>query len=324
MVIIATLDLRCKRPYGTNMDFCVKNALELNPRFLKSGFRTQARNISISQPLKVRQMACLMQVISDHTLKHGHACFAFTGRLLAMYNKVSATYQIKPISTRTLTNRLKDAENLGLISRDYAHNHETGQTRRLVSVILDGVKSVFPGVFNYAANCAKKYHARHTLPSSRSDLDNSTEACSEKGFQASENTKNCALKGSKDLSKESDKYNGTPSDSFFLKFFTKDADNAKSLQQSARQGRITASGAKKLIAIHAKHGVDLAQSFRRYLNSVIAKAYAGSTQSTVSSPSLEAYQQYQSTIPTDQDVAEGKAEYYRDGASRMQIRWLNG
>jgi hypothetical protein len=344
------------------MEICLKNALELNPRYLKSGFKTQARNISANQSEKMRQLACLMQVISEHILQHGNACFAFTGRLLSMYNKASTSYNTKPISERTLTNRFKAAEQLGLISRNYHHNHETGQTRRLVSIVLDGVQSVFPGVFNYAAGYAMKHHTRHTLPIGRSDLDDSPESSAHKGSQQPESKPDCRLERSKiSLEREENKYNGTPSDSFYVKHFKQDANDAKTLQQSARKGLITASGAKKLIAIHAKHGFELAKSFKRYLNSVIAKAHSETKriakleQRVFGGSANEAMQQanqqalelsadniekgieipiydnngrlhlrhYHETMPTDQNVTEGRAEYYRDTANRVQIRWIH-
>lgn len=344
------------------MEICLKNALELNPRYLKSGFKTQARNISANQPEKMRQLACLMQVISEHILQHGNACFAFTGRLLSMYNKASTSYNTKPISERTLTNRFKAAEQLGLISRDYHHNHETGQTRRLVSIVLDGVQSVFPGVFNYAASYAMKHHFRHNLPIGRSDLDNSPKSSTGKGSQQPESKPDCRLERSKiSLEREENKYNGKPSDSFYVKHFKQDANDAKTLQQSARKGLITANGAKKLIAIHAKHGYELAKSFKRYLHSVIAKdhsetkwisnleqsAFGGTPEQALKAANAEMLEMngqaifegvavpitdtngrihirhYLETFPTDEHVKLGRAEYYRDTANRVQIRWIH-
>lgn len=342
------------------MNFCSEIALELNPRYLKSGFRTQARNIAIRESLKNRQLACLLQVISEHILKHGSSCFASTKRLLALYNQCAPLYQIKAISERTLTERFKSAESAGLISRDHSHNHATGQTRRFITLNLGAIKSLFSGVYNYAAGYALKHHNRHNPPIGRPAVDKSDKPNAGKPSQCIRGSLNCRKEGSKDLSKESkkDKYNGQPSDSFYVKHFKQDANVTKELQQAARQGRLKASGARKLISIHAKHGFELAKSFKRYLHSLIAQdhletkvrgdieqkyrdrkaIYLANDAVLVAAeheiatgnkiPSYDRFGRvhlldYSETIPNDDHVRLGRAEYCRDASGRIQVKWIH-
>lgn len=345
------------------MNFCSEIALELNPRYLKSGFRTQARNIAIRESLKNRQLACLLQVISEHILKHGSSCFASTQRLLALYNQCAPLYQIKAISERTLTERFKSAESAGLISRDHSHNHATGQTRRFITLNLGAIKSLFSGVYNYAAGYALKHHNRHNPPIGRPAVDKSDKPNADKPSQCIRGSLNCRKEGSKDLSKESkkDKYNGQPSDSFYVKHFKQDANVTKELQQAARQGRLKASGARKLISIHAKHGFELAKSFKRYLHSLIAdehsttkwisgieqRVHGGSAKEALMAANeihLSACREfiesgrtivfydnqgrahtraYFETLPTDDHVRLGRAEYCRDASGRIQVEWIH-
>lgn len=345
------------------MNFSSEIALDLNPRYLKSGFKTQARNIAKKEPVKNRQLACLLHVVSEHILRHGSACFASTHRLLALYNQCASLYQIKTICERTLRSRLNAAELSGLISRDHTYNHQTGQTRRFIMLNLNAIKSLFSGVYNYAAGYALKRHNRHNLPIGRPVLDNSDHPLSPKPSHHNDERANCRKEGSKDLSKErkENRYNGQPSDSFYVTFFKQDANQTKELQVAARQGRLSASGAKKLIAIHAKHGFEFAKSFKRYLHSLIAgehstakrisgieqRVHGGSAKEALTAANevhLSACREliesgramvfydnqgrvhtraYFETLPTDEHVALGRAEYCRDVRGRIQVSWIH-
>ncbi|MGL5251234.1 MAG: hypothetical protein ACRC7P_09175 [Enterovibrio sp.] len=117
----------------------------------------------------------------------------------------------------------------------------------------------------------------------------------------------------------------------------------QSLQQAARTGKITASGAKKLIKIHNEYGYPIAEKFRKFLNFIIVKggnkqAPRDPGQGTSKSQEFAAQKppsdskEFKSSHcreadylapPDDHHVKLGLAEYYRDKIGRIQIRWLD-
>lgn len=299
-----------------------KCLLDLNPRYIRSGFRTQAGNIKQRQPLKLRKLACITECIAAHIIKHGAYCFASSSRLVELYNDRCASYGCKPIKERTLFSLLDSTEEAQLITRERQYNKATGQSRRYIQIVTDSLKSLFPGVCNYAAQAAKRYQERKKLQLGRVSVDNAHKPSDSKASESNQDLKNCSLR-SKDLSKESHRDNGNkfPSDSFFCKWFGKDANEVKSLQLSAKQGRIQASGAKKLIALHAKHGHELATGFKKFLGYVIASA------AKPAAPRLSKVAEFERKVANymrslDELEQQGQVEYFRDNNGRMQIRYL--
>ncbi|MGL4735343.1 MAG: hypothetical protein ACRCWB_09725, partial [Enterovibrio sp.] len=136
---------------------------------------------------------------------------------------------------------------------------------------------------------------------------------------------------------------GEPPISFFEKFFKEKAPEVQSLQKAARLGKITASGAKKLIKIHNEYGYPVADKFKKFLNFIIVK---GNNKQTPPDPEQVASKSQESAAqkppsdgkefksspcreadylapPDDHHVKLGLAEYYRDKIGRVQIRWLD-
>ncbi|MGL4734816.1 MAG: hypothetical protein ACRCWB_06955 [Enterovibrio sp.] len=97
----------------------------------------------------------------------------------------------------------------------------------------------------------------------------------------------------------------------------------QSLQQAARTGKITASGAKKLIKIHNEYGYPVADKFKKFLNFIIMKGSNKQIspkfeEAAAKKPPIAAF-----TLPDDHHVKLGLAEYYRDEIGRIHIRWLD-
>lgn len=303
--------------------------LELNPRYIQAGFKTQAKNISQTRNKGECKLACLLEVIAAHTLKHGNDCFASTTRLLNMYNNAASRYGVKPIKERAMFNLLNTVESKGFISRTHARNDAAWQTKRHIQINLTTVKDAFSGAINWAIKAANAYVNRQKMQSSRSDVENPLNPSNTKGSEEAATNKKCSRR-SKDLSKESKKYNGFPSDSFFIKFFGAFANDAKSLQLAAKEGRITASGARKLIGIHSKLRFELAKPFKRYLNHVIAKEHSKNMQlqeieTKAFGGTPEQAKEAANAVfieINESHVAMGRAEYYRDRNNRVQLRWL--
>lgn len=305
--------------------------LELNPRYIQAGFKTQAKNISQTRNKGECKLACLLEVIAAHIIKHGNDCFASTTRLLNMYNNAASRYGVKPIKERAMFNLLNTVESKGFISRTHARNDAAWQTKRHIQINLATVQDAFSGAINWAIKAANAYVNRQKMQSSRSDVENPLNPSNTKGSEETATNKKCSRR-SKDLSKESklNKYNGFPSDSFFMKFFGAFANDAKSLQLAAKEGRITASGARKLIGIHAKLGFELAKPFKRYLNHVIAREHSENVQHQdleikafggTPEQAKEAANAMFIEI-NESHVALGRAEFYRDRHNRVQLRWI--
>ncbi|MGL1133306.1 hypothetical protein ACSTLG_00990 [Vibrio parahaemolyticus] len=218
-------------------------------------------------------------------------------------------------------NLLNTVESKGFISRTHARNDAAWQTKRHIQINLTTVQDAFSGAINWAIKAANAYVNRQKMQSSRSDVENPLNPSNTKGSEETTTNKKCSRR-SKDLSKESKKYNGFPSDSFFMKFFGAFANDAKSLQLAAKEGRITASGARKLIGIHAKLGFDLAKPFKRYLDHVIAKEhardeqqiYGGTSQKALNAANEDCLKHCQKWVD------EGRGEFRRDLNGRIYYR----
>ncbi|WMO21490.1 hypothetical protein [Vibrio alginolyticus] len=138
--------------------------LLLNPRYWKSGFRTQASNIKANKPLAQRKLACLLETISSFILKHGHTCFASSDTLARTYNENCHRYGCKPIIKRTIDNYIKSAKELGLIAYGQPKpNNATGQNQRHITLCVDGIQNMFTGAYKYALQAAEKFCNRQKL-----------------------------------------------------------------------------------------------------------------------------------------------------------------
>lgn len=131
----------------------------------------------------------------------------------------------------------------------------------------------------------------------------------------------------KDLSTESKNKinNGIPSDSWYLKIFKRDADEVKQLQLAAKRGRLSASGARRVIKLYNKHQEPLAPKFLSYLKFVIASWHnkaASAMKASVNKvrDTTTILAEYMNSI--SEKESQGLVEYYRDAVGRVQIRYL--
>lgn len=301
--------------------------LLLNPRYWKSGFRTQASNIKANKPLTQRKLACLLETISSFILKHGHTCFASSDTLMRTYNENCHRYGCKPIIKRTIDNYIRSAKKLGLITYGQPkRNDHTGQNQRHITLCVDGIQNMFTGTYKYALQAAEKFCNRQKLHLGGASVEKPLEASSDKVCELSDKNKNCSI-NTKDLSTESKNKinNGIPSDSWFLKIFKRDADEVKQLQLAAKQGRLSASGARRVIKLYNKHQQPLAPKFVSYLKFVIASWHnkaASAVKASVSKvrDTATILAEYMNTI--SEKESQGLVEYYRDAVGRVQVRYL--
>lgn len=251
-------------------------SLILNPRYISSGFSSQASNISKYEPLSVRKIACFMKTVASFIRKHNSGCYASTDTLLDEYNKNSQKYCVKPIAKRTLGNLQAKAEQLGLIQVSTVFDRKKGIKRRLINFVFTGIQRSFKAVYKWSLKAANNFCGKGDLHDGGSTCEELQEPCNIKASQKIQVHENYTTR-SKILSK--DKKNNSlrrlSYDDFLIKYFGVDANEVKSLQQSARNqsNPITASGAKRLIELHNQHGYPVAPSFAKFLNHIIAKEH---------------------------------------------------
>ncbi|HHF3194483.1 TPA: hypothetical protein ACPJ2I_003930 [Vibrio alginolyticus] len=300
--------------------------LLLHPCYWKSGFRTQASNIKANKPSAQRKLACLLETISSHILKHGHTCFASTTRLVQVYNENCDRYGCRPTTFDTLKKQLKTAEDLNLIVREQKPNNATGQNLRHITLCVDAIQEMFAGAYKYALQAAQKRFNRQKRHSGGASVEKTLEASADKACEQSDKNKNGTI-NTKALSTESKNKinNGIPSDSWFLKIFKRDADEVKQLQLAAKQGRLSANGARRVIKLYNKHQQPLAPKFVSYLKFVIASWHnkaASAVKASVNKvrDTATMLAEYMNTI--SEKESQGLVEYYRDAVGRVQVRYL--
>lgn len=256
-------------------------SLILNPRYISSGFGSQASNIRKYEPLSVRKIACFMKTVASFIRKHNSGCYASTETLLDEYNKNSSKYGVKPIAKRTLGNLQAKAEDLGLIQVSTVFDKKKGIKRRLINFVFTGIEKGFKAVYKWALKAANNFCGIGDLHDGGSTCEEPQEIRDYKASQQIQDEQNYTTR-SKILSNDrKNKNNGSRRlsyDDFLIKYFGADANEVKSLQQSARYSQhsenpITASGAKRLIELHNQHGYPLAPSFAKFLNHIIAKEH---------------------------------------------------
>lgn len=251
-------------------------ALELNPRYMKSGFSSQASNISKYEQASVRKVACYMQTVSQFILKHGNGCFASTRTLTATYNENAPRYGVRAISERTLATLQANSEKQGLINVSTHYEKSHGQRRRLINFNYAGICKTFSAVYKWAENAARNFCGLGNLQDGGGGCGEPSKLKHHKASRVKEDHETCTTR-SKIISKDININNASrplSKSDFFIKYFGSDANECKSLQDAARQGVITANGARKLIGIHHRNGYPLAKRFIKFLNHVIAKEHA--------------------------------------------------
>ncbi|APX10094.1 hypothetical protein SL034_004296 [Vibrio harveyi] len=310
--------------------------LVLNPRYIASGFRSQANNIILTHRSTERKLACLLEVISSHIKKHGSECFASTDRITKLYNLACKRYAVPSVSERTISNLIKRLEDLKIIERSLQRNVCLWTTKRHIILNIDRLAALFSGVINWSIAAANAF-CKRKLQSSRSTVDNSNEASHEKGSSNARKIKTCKIK-TKILSRDKEIEKGTSTRldylSWIKKTFKQDVETVHQLYEAAKQGRLKASGAKKLISLNAKHNNVIPERFMKFLNHLIHidRDFAQKENDRLEKMEIAAFggtafeaKQEANALRmamSEADVATGRAEFYRDRFNRVQIRYI--
>lgn len=235
--------------------------LSEQPCYIAGAFNSQARALNVKDR-KVRQNACFIASIARFTKKQGATCFASPETILQIFNENSAKYGLKPISRSTLFIIQKRCFDGRLLSYDRDYSQIKCRHFRKIILNIAQITMVFPHVMKLAAKRAHGFLMRK-LDSHRNKAKSHKKINKIKNLDVSDSNDNRTIttKRSKDL-----KYkNKVPDANFFKKRFQQDCDLAYQLQNHARSGSISASGAKKLISLHRHHGVQLDSRFYSFL-----------------------------------------------------------
>ncbi|UTM60472.1 hypothetical protein L4174_023690 (plasmid) [Photobacterium sp. CCB-ST2H9] len=244
-----------------------KKVLEAAPVYIAGGFFSQARNLQ-SLTTSERQNACYIATISSFIKKHGAACFAAPVTLISTFNTHCPKFGLNIIGRSTFFTIQRRVLDSGLVTVDANYLHHQARSIRKFSLNIELLISTFSAVARTAISRAKAYLQRQ-LDSHRHSALSQDGTSNDAASDSDPTHRNWTIrsKGSKDLK---NKYK-TPDGAFYKNRFREDCDTAYQLQNSARNGAITAAGAKKLIQLHEKHGVFMATTFRNFLVYVIVK-----------------------------------------------------
>lgn len=254
-----------------NSDFDV---LAAHPKYISGAICSQAGNLSKKLSTKDLKVACFTAAIAKYIKIANSVCFASPETLLVTYNSLAPKFSLSPISRSTLFSIQALAISTGIIDRVSRYENSTGRTQRFFTINVQSFAAMFPAAFKKALRHAKQLLQR-TLDYGRYLVDKSKKKLKNKeliylstgdGWTIRENI------GSKDLKNKNKHTGNKPDATFFKSRFKEDCDRAYQLQEAARSGSITASGAKALIGLHIKHGVHIDSGFKRFLNFRILSA----------------------------------------------------
>ncbi len=238
-------------------------------QYLASSFSSMAMQITNFRDRAERQEACLLHAIAIHTKTAYAVCFASDTRLLDRFNAFSPKYGLKTVKNRTLTTILTRLCAKSLVSRDTHYDRARNQRKRLLTINLQAIQSVYEPVYNLALSHAEALFNRINLRLGRSVVEKCAEPSNGVALSEGQESENCRTK-IKNISKDNkSKTNIKPSYDFYSERFKDHGIEAFKLQKQAREGVINAIGAKRLIALHNKYFVELVPSFHTYLKSVI-------------------------------------------------------
>ncbi|HHY0551919.1 TPA: hypothetical protein ACVU5P_004238 [Vibrio parahaemolyticus] len=235
-----------------------------NPYYMFGAFKSQASNLAKYQSTENLKLACYAASVSKYIKRQDARCFCSLDCLLSTYNSIASQFGLKSIGKSTFCTIQKAALSSGLVKKEtIEHSTNTGRNYRLLSINPSKLLDLFPSIFALAARRASQRKNRK-LESNGDSVDNHIKARPEKASSELDHTKNWTIttKRSKD---QNNKNKAPASLDFYKARFGHNADNAKSLQDAARNGKISAAGALKLMNLHSKHNVSLAESFRKYL-----------------------------------------------------------
>ena len=239
--------------------------IQLEPRFLSGACMSRANSYAHADK-SIRQNICLLSVISSHVKMIGSKCFAATATLIEEFNSACSKFHLKTISRSTFFTIQSRLIAQNLINVELNHNIKKGKHDRKISVVPRTLKTKFNDIFQLAYQRSNALINRK-LDSARSQGDNHDKRSNGAASEQIVKSKNWTIRTnnkSKDL-KEKKERSKTPHSDFYVSRFKSDADLAYQLEQAARNGSISGSGAKKLIALRAKHNVHVPKQFLKFL-----------------------------------------------------------
>ncbi|MCG3884168.1 hypothetical protein I3271_05660 [Photobacterium leiognathi] len=242
------------------------SAIQAAPNYMFGAFKSRANHYSRFD-YKTRQNVCLLTAISHFTKKSGSKCYASVSTILSKFNSICTSFNLNEIRRSTLFTIQKRLSTLGYISIEAEFENSKGKHNRNIELVMTAIEYSFTDVFNLAVRRATSFLNR-ILDSNRFKSENADKASNDKALGQSGNGKNWTRitnNKSKDLNKNKKERTKTPSGAFYTSRFKKDADQAYQLEQAARNGSISAGGAKKLISLHTKHNVFVKPSFLKFL-----------------------------------------------------------
>ncbi|MEC6833040.1 hypothetical protein VXS06_14830 [Photobacterium toruni] len=242
------------------------SAIQAAPNYIFGAFKSRAKHYAEFDK-RTRQNVCLLAAISQFTKKSGSKCFASSHTILTHFNSISESFAIKAISRSTLFTIQKRLVMLGYLSIEPEYDDKKGKHNRNIVLEMKAIEHSFTDVFNLAVRRATSFLNR-ILDSNRfkdlnTDKFNNNNELSDNSNGG--NWTRITNSKSKDLNKEKKERTKTPTGAFYTSRFKQDADQAYKLEQSARNGAISAGGAKKLLSLHKKHNVFVKSSFLKFL-----------------------------------------------------------
>lgn len=238
--------------------------IEAEPAYLAGAFFSQSHNLAPSMSRRQLQETCFLASVASFIKKQGATCYASPETLLSTYNKHACKFGLKTIGRTTLFAIQARVMEMGLVKNTIEHDVKKGRNWRKFAIDFKLVLGLFSSVFSQAYHRAKACLNRK-LNCNRSQESTTKESNNDAGSSISGDKGNWtrATKESKDLKRHKNK---KPTGAFFKKRFGKDCDTVYQLQEQARNGSISASGAKLLIGLHHKYSVNLAPAFKAFLN----------------------------------------------------------
>ncbi|HIF9321641.1 hypothetical protein ACWU37_21035 (plasmid) [Photobacterium damselae subsp. damselae] len=242
------------------------NPINLSPQYVFGAFCSRAASFK-TYDQKTKQDICLLASISSFIKSMGSECFAAPDTILSVYNANCNKFDLKPIKRSTLFTIQSRLLFTGYIERTSLFDGHKGRKFRRFSINTSMIQSSFPSVFNLAFKRASAFINR-VLDSNQKKKDRKEKQSKNIKLGNNANNNNWTIRTknkSKDLSKNKKERTKTPNGAFFKSRFKSDCDLAYKLQNAARNGSISAGGAKKLISLFKKHGVYMSPVFLKFL-----------------------------------------------------------
>ena len=241
------------------------SALAAAPSYLFGSFKSRAKEYT-TESTAVRQNLCFLTVISSHLKIADSKCFAAPKTLLNEFNELTTTFNLKSISRSTFFTIQSRLQRISLINVISEFDNHKGHHNRDITLNIEQISYAFKDVINLAASRAVAFLnrkldcARYKTKTTDNNNNNSNLAknSNHKNWTIITNTISKDIKNKKDRTK-------TPTGAFYTSRFKRDADQAYQLEQAARNGSISAGGAKKLISLHTKHNVFIKPAFLKFL-----------------------------------------------------------